>query len=95
MHLESGYFRVTPNNSLEATICDPTGTTQTYTVEMTKGSDGSVILRMVSSHIGLTQSAKSVSRVRLHHFLHTSVLLVIHQSFSLFEHSRFQKMPQG
>lgn len=61
MHTESGYLRVPNDNTVEFVVCDPTGVAQVYHGTVQGEPDGRHELRLTTSSVTCTASAKTVT----------------------------------
>lgn len=61
MHAEVGYLRMPAGDRCELVLAHPTGVTEIAEGPVTIGADGSVLIEVHSTAIGLTSSAKEVT----------------------------------
>lgn len=61
MHAEVGYLRMPAGDRCELVLAHPTGVTEIAEGPVTTGTDGSVVIELHSTDIGLTRSAKEVT----------------------------------
>lgn len=61
MHTESGYWRFPSPGRVEVVLSHPTGVTEIEEGMIELELDGGLLIRLATTHVGLTSTAKSVS----------------------------------
>lgn len=61
LHAESGYWRFPGPGRVEAVLSHPTGITEVEEGTVELGLDGSIVMRLATTAVSLTSSAKSVT----------------------------------
>lgn len=61
MHAESGYWRFPAPGRVELALSHPTGVTEIEEGTVELGLDGTIVMTLATTNIGLTSSAKSVT----------------------------------
>ncbi len=74
LHAEAGYWRFLPDGRVEIVLSHPTGLTEIEEGTITVDADGTLVIDLASTQIGLSAGAKSVTAVERTFRLHGDTL---------------------